>query len=82
MTNRAVRRGVATGALLCGTLLLVVGINSTRWIGRTFPGFLVMANRVVASVSLPDWLDVDSASVFQHQILAVDGVAVESAAEV
>ncbi len=82
MTNRAVRRGVATGALLCGTLLLVVGINSTRWIGRTFPGFLVMANRVVASVSLPDWLDVDSSSVFQHQILAVDGVAVESAAEV
>ncbi len=79
MTDRVVSRGVAAGALVCGALLLVVAINSTHWIGRTFPGFLVMSNRVVASISLPEWFEVDSSSVFQHQVVAVDGIAVHSA---
>lgn len=62
-------------ALLLGT----VTVNSTRWVGRTFPGFFLVVNRVVPSVALPEW-DGRPSRLFQHQVLAVDGVAVESAA--
>jgi signal transduction histidine kinase len=41
-----------------------------------------MSNRVVASVSLPDWFDVPPAHLFQHEVVAVDGRAVASSEEV
>jgi signal transduction histidine kinase len=65
-----------------GGLVLVVGANSTAWIGRTFPGFLLMANRVVPSIALPDWEAAHTERLFQHQVIAVDGAPVASAAEV
>lgn len=72
---------VACGALLA-LLLGVVTATSLRWIGRTFPGFLLMANRVVPSIALPSWADGRASELFQHQVLEVDGTAVSSAAEV
>ena len=62
--------------------MAVVAANSTQWIGRTFPGFFVMANRVVPSIALPGWEAARSEAIFQHQIVALDGRPVTSADEV
>src|SRR6185503_20786793 len=45
--------------------------------GRTFPGFFVLANRVVPSISLSDWHAGEPSRLFQHEILAVDGTPVD-----
>ncbi len=78
MTHAALRRGIAVAAVLFSILVAIIGWNSAQWIGRAFPGFLVMQNRVVASVTLGDWLAIDPSRVFQNEIVAVDGVAVRS----
>jgi signal transduction histidine kinase len=82
MRARAPRLLAATIGLLAAALLAIVVHNSRVWVDRTFPGFFLMANRVVASVSLPDWFDVAPAQLFQHEVIAVDGRAVSSSAEV
>jgi signal transduction histidine kinase len=71
---------LAAGAI--GLLLVVVTIGSLPWLGRTFPGFLVMQNRVVPSIALPHWADGQASRLFQHQVLAIDGRPVEEAREV
>ena len=72
---------VTAASLVSALLLTLTAINATGWIGRTFPGFFLMANRVVPSVSLPTW-DGAAAANFQNQVLAVNGETVASAAEV
>ena len=62
-------------------LALVCGITSARWVGTTFPGFFVMANRVVASVSLPHWPVATQRHMYQEVIVAVNGQAVTTSAE-
>jgi hypothetical protein len=81
MSRRAVLQRVAAAAFVASALLAIVGFNSRTWVGTTFPGFFVMANRVVASVALPEWL-AEPSLLFQHQVVAVDGTAVSEAAAV
>lgn len=76
------RRAWYAGALLCASLVAVVGANSTRWIGSTFPGFFLMANRVVPSIALPGWEAAHSETLFQHQVIALDGRPVTDADQV
>ena len=80
MNERVMRGGVLAGALLTVGLLAVLVINSLSWIGRPFPGFFVMANRVVASITLPEWPN--PADLFQAEVIAVQGEAVNSAQDV
>jgi len=70
-----------TGALLA-LLVVVCTINTTRWVDAPFPGFFVMANRVVASIELPDWGSGQPSRLFQSEILAVDGRETDSSADV
>jgi len=79
--TRLMRWTLTAATILAVALMSVITWHSTRWIGRTFPGFFVMANRVVPSSSLPGWEPAASA-MFQHQVVAVDGVAVQSAPSV
>jgi signal transduction histidine kinase len=72
---------IATG-VLSGVLFAVVSLNSAPWVGKTFPGFFVMANRVIPSIALPDWFASSPSGLFQHEVAAVDGAPVSSAAEV
>lgn len=69
------------GALVMAAigLALICGVTSARWIGTTFPGFFVMANRVVASVSLPQWPIASHSSLYQHAVVAVNGQPIDSA---
>lgn len=81
------RRGVAlrvvtvTSALLA-ILVVVCALNTTRWVGTSFPGFFLMANRVVASIELPNWAAGQPSRLFQGEILAVDGREIDSSSEV
>ncbi len=68
-------RILAAGAV--ATLLAVLAtaalVEASSWIGRPFPGFLVLANRVVASAALPGWPASRGGVLFQHEVLAVEG---------
>lgn len=76
------RPGVVAIAAVAIAIAAVITCNCVHWIGRTFPSFLVMENRVVASVTLGDWLTIDASRLFQHEIVAVDDAAVTSSAAV
>ena len=74
VARRMALLGALTAALLVGT----VTVETRRWVGATFPGFFVLANRVVPSIALPEWtVDADS-GLFQQEIVAVDGVSVDT----
>jgi len=57
-------------------------ITSTQWIHRVFPGFMVLDNRVIASVGLGHWTGSAEPDLYQHQIRAVNGVPVRTREEV
>jgi hypothetical protein len=59
--------------LATGGLTLVCGVNSVRWIDSTFPGFFVLDNRVVASISLSHWPIAAQPRHYQHEVVAVNG---------
>jgi hypothetical protein len=69
-------------ALLITGLALTAGIASTRWINTVFPGFFVLANNVVASVSLPQWSIASQRHLYQHAIVAVDGSSVGNSQDI
>ncbi len=79
--GRAAPAGVIALAVLSALVIGITVTNSTDWVDRKFPGFLVMENRVVPSVSLSHW-DETTAGLFQHQVVAVDGRAVHDSAEI
>jgi hypothetical protein len=63
------------------TIAVTCGLTSTRWLGTSFPGFFVMANRVVASVSLPHWAVASHTDTYQQAVIAVNGQPVTTSAE-
>jgi len=79
MNDRGARVIAGAAALAAALLLVITVANSRQWVGTTFPGFFVLPNGVIPSVSLPGWLDVPPAQLFYHQVTAVDGVLVSDA---
>lgn len=81
MTAR--RHHLSIGA---GAALLVVGVigwlGATQWVGKPFAGFLFLENRVVASAGLAHWPATAGGQIYQHQVIALDGVRMESAEEI
>src|SRR6185436_19282809 len=69
----AVRGAAAVVLGLTGLLAVVTSASGLAWIGQPFPGFLVLRNRVVASVSLPGWPAAARPGVLQATVVAVDG---------
>ena len=63
-------------------IALACGIASARRIDSHFPGFFVMANRVVASVSLPHWPVASRTPIYHHVVVAVNGQPVTTAQQV
>jgi signal transduction histidine kinase len=51
-------------------------------VGSTFPGFLLLENRVVPSIGLANWSGSVVGDLYQSQVIGVDGRPVSSAAEV
>ncbi|HWP67189.1 MAG TPA: ATP-binding protein [Candidatus Limnocylindria bacterium] len=73
-------------ALVIGLVLLALAVHtialSLRWVGATFPGFLLLDNRVVASIGLPRWSGSQVDGLRQAQVTAVDGVPMASTQEI
>src|SRR5437667_453557 len=75
---------------LCAVVIGLVGIvlatrttlTSSAWVDRTFPGFLLLVNRVVPSIGLAHWSGSTVAGLYQSQVVAVNGVPVASAQQV
>lgn len=65
----------AAAAFAC--LAASSALRAALWVGSPFPGFLVGANRVVPSISLPTW-NTHATGVFQQEVLAVEGRPVDS----
>jgi signal transduction histidine kinase len=79
---RAVRAGAAAIGLAAIGLAAYTTLASATWVGRPFPGFLLLDNRVVASVGLAHWSGPAVPGLYRSEVEAVDGVPVASAAEV
>lgn len=73
----------AAGMLALGVVTLAALCLSTAlgWWGRTFPGFVVTPNRVVASVSLSGW-PAEGNDVFLAEIVSVDGRPIRTGGDV
>ncbi|MBI3785757.1 MAG: GAF domain-containing protein, partial [Deltaproteobacteria bacterium] len=56
-------------------------VESLHWFAVPFPGFLLMENAVVPTVSTFDW-PAERSLVFHSQVVAVDGAPVNGSAEV
>jgi hypothetical protein len=69
-----VSRGVRLAAVLIGVAMLGLATHavvlSLPWIGRVFPGFMVLDNRVVASVGLLHWAGAGVEGLKQSQVIA------------
>jgi signal transduction histidine kinase len=81
-TTPTVSWRVRAVAFVVGLVLLALAVHtvvlSARWIGAPFPGFLLLNNRVVASIGLPRWTGSQIGGLRQAQVVAVDGTPVES----
>ncbi len=60
---------------------VIGGVQSSAWIGKTFPGFLVLENRVIASAGLGDWPATQGGEIYQREVVAVDGTSLARVAD-
>jgi signal transduction histidine kinase len=80
--SRAVRLGAVAIGLLAVGLATRTTLTSAAWVGRVFPGFFLLDNRVVASVGLAHWPGATVPGLYQSQVVAVDDRPVTRAADV
>jgi len=67
---------------LAGVLLATTTtVTSARWIGRVFPGFLLMDNGVIVSIGLPHWSGASVPDLFQSELVRVNGRPLRSVQE-
>jgi signal transduction histidine kinase len=69
------------GGLLACAVLGIGIVESREWVGRPFPGFLLMANRVVPSAGLTRWPATEGGHIYQRQLAGFDGRRLVDAAE-
>ena len=67
--------------LVAGPIFLLALAWSLSWIGAVSPGFFLMDNAVIPTVSGYDW-PVDKTMMFHSRVRAVDGVEVRDSGEV
>jgi len=77
----AVRVGALVIALIGVALAVRTTTTSAQWVGRTFPGFVLLDNRVVASVGLAYWSGSAVPGLYQSELLTVNGRSVRSTRE-
>jgi len=80
-TPTGVRVVALVVALLGVAVALRTTVTSLAWMGRVFPGFVILDNRVIASVGLAHWSGTALPDVYQSEILAVDGQVIGSTPE-
>lgn len=78
----AVAPALWVGAAFAAVIILVCGVNSLRWLNRPFPGFFLWENLFVPALADTDWTGYQAQLPFPARVVAVDGSAVQSAAQV
>jgi signal transduction histidine kinase len=77
---------VRVGAIIIGLAAILLAtrttITSSQWVGRMFPGFVILDNRVVASIGLSHWPGTSIPGLYQSEVVAVDLKPVATAPEV
>src|SRR5262245_55447278 len=63
-------------------LVGLAAATSFYWLGRAFPGFFLLENRLVPTVGRFEWTGSQAGLTFHSRVLAVNERAVTSAAEV
>src|ERR1700675_3898717 len=76
-----VRLGAIAIAVLSLALAVRTTVTSLAWVGRVFPGFVLLDNRVIASVGLAHWSGSAEPGLYQSELLFVDGHRVVSTAD-
>jgi len=85
-TTPHARAATRVTALLIGLAAIAVAtrttITSREWIGRPFPGFVLIDNRVIASIGLAHWTGTAVPELYQSEVVAVEGQVVQSTADI
>jgi signal transduction histidine kinase len=79
--SRSVRAAVVLVGVAAIALATPTTLTSLQWIGRVFPGFVLLDNRVIASVGLGHWTGSRVPNLYQSEVLAVDGAPIASSAD-
>jgi len=69
---------IAFLAVVCAGIFIACLYSSLQWIGKPFPGFLLMKNRVVPAAGLPHWSGLKAGKIFICEVESVDGKPVPS----
>ncbi|MBI3771065.1 MAG: hypothetical protein HY271_21545 [Deltaproteobacteria bacterium] len=80
--SRFYRVALAAAAVVAIAATAAIGAGARSWIGAPFPGFFVLANRVIPSVGLTSWSGTRDGAVYQRAVIAIDGSPVASASDV
>ena len=68
-------------AVVCLGIVVLCTVNSLQWIGKPFPGFLIMGNRVVPSAGLYHWSGLKAANIFMCEVFSANGEPLTSAGQ-
>ena len=79
--STAIRLGAIVIALAAMALAVRTTVTSLEWVGRVVPGFVLLDNRVVASIGLAHWSSATVSGLYQSELVAVEGHRVTSAAD-
>lgn len=77
LSPRVVRAVLAVSGVTALAVAAALALAATSWIGRPFPGFFVLPNRVVPSVGLTRWPGTEDGPIYQQAVVAVDGTRVD-----
>ena len=74
---RVYRAALIAAALAAVAVTAVIGLGTGSWVGRTFPGFFILPNRVIPSVGRMAWSGTRDSAVYQRTVVAVDGKRID-----
>jgi hypothetical protein len=69
---RVYRAALAATACAAIAVTVIVGITAGGWVGKSFPGFFVLPNRIIPSVSRDAWSGSNDSTIYQRTVVAVD----------
>ncbi|MEO6027852.1 MAG: hypothetical protein ABIR79_13385 [Candidatus Binatia bacterium] len=75
-SQRLYRAALVATACTAVAVTVIIGLAATTWIGKSFPGFFVLPNRVIPSVGREVWPASGDGALYQRTIVAIDGKAI------
>lgn len=70
---RIYRAALAAAAGTAVAVTAVVALTANGWVGKSFPGFFVLPNRIIPSVSRDAWAGSADGTIYQRTVVAIDG---------